>query len=197
MIAPGTEMRTAASGDPQLDGRILLGVDEGALAPFGIDPRQEPHLYLYGDAGMGKSSFLRGIVREITRLYQPNEAKIFVVDYRRSLLGDIPEEYLGAYLTSHELASGGMNDLAGFFAGRIPGPDVTPAQLRDRSWWKGAEGFILVDDYDLVATATDNPLLVLLFYKVVQIKYHKRKWIKNINNGWKILFNNILGRYKN
>jgi S-DNA-T family DNA segregation ATPase FtsK/SpoIIIE len=131
------EVRTAASGDPQLDGRILLGVDEGALAPFGIDPRQEPHLYLYGDAGMGKSSFLRGIVREITRLYQPNEAKIFVVDYRRSLLGDIPEEYLGAYLTSHELASGGMNDLAGFFAGRIPGPDVTPAQLRDRSWWKG------------------------------------------------------------
>ena len=152
------EVRTAASGDPQLDGRILLGVDEGALAPFGIDPRQEPHLYLYGDAGMGKSSFLRGIVREITRLYQPNEAKIFVVDYRRSLLGDIPEEYLGAYLTSHELASGGMNDLAGFFAGRIPGPDVTPAQLRDRSWWKGAEGFILVDDYDLVATSQGNPL---------------------------------------
>ncbi|MBN9177621.1 MAG: type VII secretion protein EccCa [Microbacterium sp.] len=156
------EVRTVAdAGDGELRGRILLGVDEAALAPFGIDPRQESHLYLYGDAGMGKSSFLRGIVREITRLYAPNEAKIFVVDYRRSLLGDIPQEYLGAYLTSHELATGGMNDLAGFFAGRIPGPDVTPAQLRDRSWWKGAEGFILVDDYDLVATSQGNPLVPL------------------------------------
>jgi S-DNA-T family DNA segregation ATPase FtsK/SpoIIIE len=39
---------------------------------------------------------------------------------------------------------------------------VTPAQLRERSWWKGAEGFILVDDYDLVATSQGNPLEPLL-----------------------------------
>jgi len=143
------------------DRRVLLGVDEAQLAPFGIDARKESHLFLYGDSGTGKSAFLRGIAQEIMRLYGPNEAKIFAVDYRRSLLGEIPSEYLGAYLTSHEPASSGMAELSAFFGSRIPGPDVTPEQLRDRSWWKGAEGFVLVDDYDLVATSQGNPLAVL------------------------------------
>jgi DNA segregation ATPase FtsK/SpoIIIE, S-DNA-T family len=157
-LLPLAEARTMAG--PEF-GRLLLGVDEAQLAPFGIDPRVEPHLFLYGDAGMGKSSFLRGLAQEITRLYGPAEAKLFVVDYRRALLGELPEEYLGAYLTSHEMATNGLAELAQFFSSRIPGPDVTPDQLRDRSWWKGAEGFVLVDDYDLVATSQGNPLAVL------------------------------------
>ncbi|MCC4909376.1 type VII secretion protein EccCa [Microbacterium sp. cx-59] len=152
------ELRTQAGAD---DPRMLLGVDEAQLAPFGIDPRKEPHMYLYGDSGMGKSAFLRSLTQEIMRLYGPNEAKIFAVDYRRSLLGEIPSEYLGAYLTSHEPASSGLAELSAFFSGRIPGPDVTPEQLRDRSWWSGAEGFVIVDDYDLVATSQGNPLAVL------------------------------------
>jgi DNA segregation ATPase FtsK/SpoIIIE, S-DNA-T family len=45
---------------------------------------------------------------------------------------------------------------------RIPGPDITPAQLRARSWWTGPELFILVDDYDLVSTGRENPLTPLL-----------------------------------
>ncbi|MDA4891494.1 type VII secretion protein EccCa [Streptomyces sp. MS2A] len=140
---------------------MLLGIDEADLAPVSIDPIAEPLLYLYGDADSGKSSMLRGVVHEIMRLYGPKEAKIFVVDYRRALLGEIPEDYLGAYLTSHELADGGMGELAAFFRSRMPGPDVTPEQLRSRSWWTGAEGFVLVDDYDLVATSQGNPIAVL------------------------------------
>ena len=140
---------------------LLLGIDEANLAPFSVDPTAEPLLYLYGDADSGKSSMLRGVVHEIMRLYGSNEAKIFAVDYRRALLGEIPQEYLGAYLTSHELAEGGMGELAAFFRSRIPGPDVTPEQLRTRSWWTGAEGFVLIDDYDLVATSQGNPIAVL------------------------------------
>ena len=30
---------------------------------------------------------------------------------------------------------------------------MTPEQLRTRSWWTGAEVFVVVDDYDLVATS--------------------------------------------
>ncbi|WP_029144836.1 type VII secretion protein EccC [Microbacterium luticocti] len=142
-------------------GQLLLGVEEAHLRPFGIDPLNEAHAYLYGDAGMGKTAFLRGIVREITRRYGPTQVKIFLVDYRRSLLGEVPADYLGAYLTSHDMAMAGMQELAEFFSGRIPGPDVTAEQLRNRSWWSGAEGYILVDDYDLVATSQGNPLAVL------------------------------------
>jgi S-DNA-T family DNA segregation ATPase FtsK/SpoIIIE len=95
------------------------------------------------------------------RLYTPKEAKIFVLDYRRALLGEIPQEYLGAYLTAHDMAMSGVAELAAFFQSRIPGPDVTPEQLRSRSWWTGAEGFILVDDYDLVSTSLGNPLAAI------------------------------------
>ncbi|NTW39275.1 MAG: type VII secretion protein EccCa [Cellulomonadaceae bacterium] len=149
------EVRTRAGA---ADRRLLLGVDEAALAPFGLDLASESHLYLFGESDSGKTSALRGVAAEIQRLYRPDEAKIFVVDYRRGLLGEIPDAYLGAYLSSDALATGGLRDLAAFFAARMPGPDVTPEQLRARSWWAGAKGFILVDDYDLVATSQGNPL---------------------------------------
>lgn len=163
-VIPYPELRALAaskSSDGSEPREMLLGIDESDLAPFSVDTTEEPLLYLYGDADSGKSSMLRGIVHEIMRLHPPKKAKIFVVDYRRALLGEIPEEYLGAYLTSHELAEGGMNDLSAFFRGRIPGPDITPEQLRDRSWWSGAEGYVLIDDYDLVATSQGNPIAVL------------------------------------
>ena len=48
------------------------------------------------------------------------------------------------------VSEAGWNRLATYLRGRLPGPDVTPDQLRSRSWWTGAEVFVLVDDYDLV-----------------------------------------------
>ncbi|WP_342772568.1 type VII secretion protein EccCb [Mycetocola tolaasinivorans] len=136
---------------------LQLSVDEASLEPFGLDPRAEPHLFLYGDSGSGKSTMLRGYIREIVRRYRPGEARIFMIDYRRANLGEIPEEYLGAYMTGHEQTMASISQLVEFFRGRLPGPDVTADQLRARSWWSGSEGFVLIDDYDLVATSQGNP----------------------------------------
>lgn len=140
---------------------IWLGVDEANLAPVGLDPMDEPHLYAFGDGGSGKSGLLRGYAREVMRQFTPAQAQFFAVDYRRSLLGEIPEEFLAGYLTTHETASAQLTDLATYLRGRLPGPDVTAEQLRSRSWWSGAEVFVLVDDYDLVATSMGNPLAAL------------------------------------
>ena len=148
------EVRALAPADIR---QILLGVDEANLAPFGIDPIAEPLLYLYGDADSGKSSMLRVVAHEIMRLYGSKEAKIFLLDYRRALLGEIPDDYLLGNYSNNELATDGIRDLATFFRSRMPGPDVTAEQLRTRSWWTGAEGFVLVDDYDLVATSRRQP----------------------------------------
>lgn len=139
-----------------------LGIDEAELSPVAFDPIAEPHLFLYGDSGTGKSSFLRLIAAEIARTYSSTEAKIFAIDLRRALLGEIPADHEGAYLTSHDMATSGINDIAAYLKTRLPGPDVTPQQLRDRSWWSGAEAFVLVDDYDLVATSQGNPLAPLV-----------------------------------
>lgn len=152
------EVRAMVPDDP----RILLGLDEAALGPVGIDPTHEAHLYAFGDGGSGKSALLRGVASEVRRLYTPKQAQIFAVDFRRSLLGEIPDTYLAAYLTTAEQATAELAELATYLRGRLPGPDVTPEQLRNRSWWSGAEVFVLVDDYDLVATTSGNPLSPLV-----------------------------------
>jgi S-DNA-T family DNA segregation ATPase FtsK/SpoIIIE len=43
---------------------------------------------------------------------------------------------------------------------RLPPPDLTPQQLRSRSWWKGSDLFLVIDDYDLVSGSA-SPLLAI------------------------------------
>jgi ESX secretion system protein EccC len=150
----------AAPGETE-DRRLLLGINEKELAPVGINADTEPHLLVFGDGQSGKSAVLRTYVREVMRTRTAKQAQIVVVDYRRSLLGELPEEYLLNYLTSAAQAQPALKDLAGYLESRIPGPDVSPEQLRNRSWWTGAEVFVVVDDYDLVATQQNSPVALL------------------------------------
>ncbi|MFC4785548.1 type VII secretion protein EccCa [Nocardioides sp. MAHUQ-72] len=151
----------AQAGPADTDKRLLLGINEKELAPVGLDADSEPHLLIFGDGQSGKSAVLRTYVREIMRTRTPQEAQIVIVDYRRSLLGEVPDEYLLNYLTSATQAQPAIRDLASYLENRIPGPDVTPEQLRNRAWWKGAEVFVVVDDYDLVATQQSSPVQAL------------------------------------
>ena len=141
--------------------RLLLGVNEKELAPVGLDPDSEPHWLVFGDGRSGKTAALRAYVREVMRTRTSQQAQLVVVDYRRSLLGEVPEDHLLAYLTSAAQAMPTLADLADCLDRRLPGPDVTPEQLRDRSWWTGPEVFVVVDDYDLVATQQSSPVQVL------------------------------------
>lgn len=147
---------------PRGGGDMVLGVEESRLGPLLFNTRAESHLYLFGDGKTGKTSFLRSIISEVTRLYSPNEAKILAIDMRRSLLGTIPEEYSLRYLTNHAEAMKQLRELAKFLRTRLPGSDVTAEQIRERTWWSGPEVWILVDDYDLVATSSGNPLMELI-----------------------------------
>ncbi|CAN5289117.1 hypothetical protein BH09ACT12_BH09ACT12_05240 [soil metagenome] len=154
----GADAGEPASGAAR---QLLLGINEKELAPVGLDPDAQPHLLILGDGGSGKSSILRAQLHEIMRTRTAAEAQIVLVDYRRSLLGEVPEDYLLNYLTSATQAAPAIRDLATYLESRIPGPDVTPDQLRSRTWWTGAEVFVLVDDYDLVATQQSSPVALL------------------------------------
>lgn len=153
------EVRSLAGTPPER--KLLLAINERELAPVGLDVDAEPHLLVFGDGQSGKTNLLRTYCREIMRTRTPAEAQILLVDYRRTLLGEVPEEFLLNYLTSATVAQPALNDLATYLQNRIPGPDVTPEQLRARSWWKGAEVFVVVDDYDLVATQQSSPVALL------------------------------------
>lgn len=139
-----------------------VGISELSLTPVGINPfGSDPHLLVYGDGETGKTNLLRVILRGSQRMYAPEQLGIVVVDYRRTLLGEVPPEYLLAYCASPDQTAAVMAELAQSIAQRRPGPDVTPAQLRERSWWRGLEILCVVDDYDLVATGSGNPMLPL------------------------------------
>jgi DNA segregation ATPase FtsK/SpoIIIE, S-DNA-T family len=140
---------------------LPIGVNEAALAPVYLDLASEPHLTIFGDAECGKTSVLRLIARGITEKYTPAQARLVIADYRRGLLGAVEGEHLLDYAPSNQVFSQGLGSIRDALQNRLPGPDVTTAQLRDRSWWRGPELYILVDDYDLVASGGNNPLSAL------------------------------------
>jgi S-DNA-T family DNA segregation ATPase FtsK/SpoIIIE len=161
LLPDRVDLSALVAAVPADDKRVLLGINEKELAPVGLDPDSQPHLLIYGDGQSGKSAALRAYLREVVRTRSPQEAQLCVVDYRRSLLGEVPEDYLLNYLTSATQATPTIKDLAAYLESRIPGPDVTPDQLRTRSWWKGAEVYVVIDDYDLVSTQQSSPIAPL------------------------------------
>jgi len=152
----------ARAGDLETDPRVYLAIDERDLAPVGLDVDKEPHLLVFGESGAGKSALLRSYVREVVRTRSAKEAQVLVVDYRRSLLGEVPEDYRLDYLTSSAQARPALEELSQYLHSRLPGPDVTSEQLVNRSWWTGSDVFVVVDDYDLVATQSGSPVQPLV-----------------------------------
>ncbi|MGC4895085.1 type VII secretion protein EccCa [Micromonospora sp. DT31] len=138
-----------------------IGVAEADLSPVVLDFATEPNFLVFGDAECGKSSFLRALATSIIDRFTPEQARVILVDYRRSLMGTIETPHLIGYGTAAPHTTDLIESAAGYLQGRQPGPEVTPAQLRDRSWWQGPELFVLVDDYDLVAGGPTNPLRAL------------------------------------
>jgi S-DNA-T family DNA segregation ATPase FtsK/SpoIIIE len=147
---------------PHSRGRLAVGLAEADLQPVHLDFENEPHLLLFGDIECGKSSFLRTVARGVVGGYAPHEARLIVVDYRRSLLGTVTTDHLIGYGTSQQVTNDLVQQVVTVMKERLPGPEVTPEQLRSRSWWTGPELYVLVDDYDLVATTAGNPLAPLL-----------------------------------
>ncbi|NUO96805.1 MAG: type VII secretion protein EccCb, partial [Nonomuraea sp.] len=141
--------------------RIAIGVDEAALAPVLIDFEADPHFIVVGDTESGKSNMLKVIAENVVARYEPREAMMIVIDYRRSLLDTAVSENRIGYAASSAAALELVNDARNALLKRLPPADLTPEQLRARDWWKGSDLYIVVDDYDLVATS-NNPLLPLV-----------------------------------
>jgi len=140
--------------------RIPFAVDEATLSPVFLDFASDPHFLVLGDTETGKSNLLHLISDAITARYSLDQARIIVVDYRRSLLDAGDTEHRIGYAPSSAAAGALLNDAREALVARLPPADLTADQLRNRSWWAGSDLFVIVDDYDLVAGAT-NPLLPL------------------------------------
>ncbi|MFI6439326.1 type VII secretion protein EccCb [Streptomyces sp. NPDC050759] len=136
---------------------IAFGIDEGELRPVFVDFETDPFFLVFGESESGKSALLRLLAKQICERYTPEEARILVVDPRRSLLGAVPEAHLAEYMATTSLDRQ-MDALQELLRRRMPTEGVTAEQLRDRSWWTGPTPFVIIDDYDLVSTPSRSLL---------------------------------------
>ncbi|MEW2620075.1 type VII secretion protein EccCa [Streptomyces sp. NPDC048106] len=137
---------------------VAFALDEDNLEPVFLDFEQDPFFLVFGESESGKSNLLRLLIQQLTLRYGGNEAKFFVVDNRRALLDVTPASHLAEYIPMSSQMDHHMAALADLMQRRTPTADVTPQQLRDRSWWRGPQVFVVIDDYDLVSNSSGNPL---------------------------------------
>ncbi|MGL4745819.1 MAG: type VII secretion protein EccCb, partial [Dermatophilaceae bacterium] len=133
----------------------LLGDD---LSTFAHDFAADPHLLLLADVESGKTNALRLIAQQVTARNTPEQAQLLIVDYRRGLLGEVDPGYQLGHTTTRDATESLVADVCTAMRKRLPGDDTTPEQLRARNWWSGPDLYVLVDDYDLVASPRGNPL---------------------------------------
>ncbi len=156
--------RWPRSRGPAAELWVPLGIDEAELKPVAVDFAEQSHFLVFGDTECGKTSLLTSICTSLVEANSPAQVKLILADYRRTMLGAIESDHLAGFAASQSVLTTMMTELAAKLAERMPGPGVTQQQLRERSWWSGPEIFVIVDDYDLVATASGNPLTVLAEY---------------------------------
>ncbi|WP_458318259.1 type VII secretion protein EccCa [Mycolicibacterium brisbanense] len=191
-------VRAAAQRGLLGHGRVAIGIDEAELAPVVVDFEAQPHFVALADVQSGKTNFLRTVAQGVLENSSPEQAKIYLVDYRRSLLGAVETEHLAGYATSAQSCGELMMSIAEILQQRLPPADITQQQLRDRSWWSGPDLYVLIDDYDLVAVSTMNHPLAPIAEFLTQARDIGLRVVVTRRSGGagRAIFDPFLGRLK-
>jgi S-DNA-T family DNA segregation ATPase FtsK/SpoIIIE len=145
--------------------RVPIGLDQSRLAPVLLDLFQhDQHLLIMGDSECGKTNLLKVVAEGLIERYSDEELVFGVFDPRRGLRGAIPEEYRGGYAYNAKLAGALAAGIAGELEKRLPDETADPAELEPGSWGSGPRIVILVDDYDVLTTAGQQPLAPFVPY---------------------------------
>ncbi|MDT5024057.1 MAG: segregation ATPase FtsK/SpoIIIE, family, partial [Micromonosporaceae bacterium] len=142
---------------------VPIGIAETDLGPVMLDlAGGDPHFLAFGDTGSGKTSFLRTFIDGLVAQSSAFEARVVLLDYRRSLLGAVPEDYLAAYAPDATAARVYVEQVCARLTERLPPAGITQQELAARSWWQGGDIYVVVDDYDLVGGQATSPLAPLV-----------------------------------
>ncbi|GHC48927.1 type VII secretion protein EccCa [Streptomyces flavofungini] len=144
--------------------RVPFGVDQDSLCPEYLDLfGQDQHLLILGDNECGKTNLLTLIVDQLAARHGDDELVFGVFDPRRGLRGVVPEPYRGGYAHNAKLAAALATGIAGELDKRLPetaDPDATGTEPA----FTGPRIVILIDDYDILTTAGQQPLTPFLPY---------------------------------
>lgn len=164
--APPVRMLPAAITEAELarTAEGCIGIAEhdlGGWRPdlFGADP----HFIVLGDGRCGKTTALRGMIRSAVRR---GTVQLGIVDYRSRLRSEVPGHGCIGYATTSEEAARLTSRILAAIARRSI-TDCSPTPERP-------DIVLIVDDYDLVAGPTSNPLgpLVELLPRSSDLGFH-------------------------
>ncbi|MET7607716.1 type VII secretion protein EccCa [Streptomyces avermitilis] len=145
--------------------RVPIGLDQTQLAPVLLDLfAHDQHLVIMGDSECGKTNLLKVIADGLIERYSEDELVFAVMDPRRGLRGAIPEEYRGGYAYNSKLCAGLSAGIATELEKRLPDESADTEDLEPGSWGSGPRIVILVDDYDVLTTAGQQPLAPFIPY---------------------------------
>ncbi|WKD59809.1 type VII secretion protein EccC [Corynebacterium caspium] len=125
---------------------VLMGQGGPRLAPLRWNSQ---HLVVIGSRGAGKSTALATALAGLCDLGREN-IRIVLVDHRRAHLGRIAPDFLAGYSATTAATTELLKNTLATLKKRLPGPEITAMELKNRSWWQGPEIAVVIDDLDVL-----------------------------------------------
>jgi DNA segregation ATPase FtsK/SpoIIIE, S-DNA-T family len=145
--------------------RVPVGVDETSLRPLLLDLfDRDQHLLVLGDGECGKTNLLRLVAHGLADRFGAEELVCAVMDPRRGLRDAVPEDRLGGYAGNAKVCGGLAAGIAKELDKRMPEAVDDQQALADGGWFQGPRIVVLVDDYDMLTAAGQQPLASFLPY---------------------------------
>ncbi|MGE0218543.1 type VII secretion protein EccCb [Mycolicibacterium sp.] len=135
---------------------VPVGIRESDLTVAHNHMYTSPHHLIFGAPKSGKTTIAHAVARAICARNSPDQVRFMIADYRSGLLEAVPETHLlaaGAINRNHATLEASVKALATNLAKRLPPAELTPSQLRSRSWWSGPDIVLLVDDWHMIVAA--------------------------------------------
>lgn len=135
---------------------VPVGIRESDLTVAHNHMYNTPHQLIFGAPKSGKTTIATAVAQAICARNSPKQVRFMIADFRSALLEAVPESHLlpaGGINRNHDSLVESVKALAANLTKRLPPADVTPAQLRQRSWWTGPDVVLLVDDWHMIVAA--------------------------------------------